>query len=95
MISSPASIASSNVGALRLSSMRFGKVASTTTVTVFGLELVDERAHCLVELLQARQGATLGCEVRSVDDDVLDGHPVSKSTSCVALHRGMLQQIAR
>ena len=93
-MSSPASTASSNV-ARSASSMRFGKLASTTTVTVVGLELLEERAHCLVELLQARQGASLGREVRSVDDDVLDGHPVCKSTSCVRVHRGMLQQIAR
>ena len=44
------------------------------------LVLLEVRAHCLVELLQARQGATLGRKVRSVDDDVLDGHPVCKST---------------
>ena len=79
--SSPAPSASSNA-ARSLSSMRFGKLASTMTVTFSGLYSSRYAAHCLVELTKARQGATLGREVRSVDDDVLDGHPVSKSTSC-------------
>ncbi len=33
-------------------------------------ELREERAHCLIELLQARQGATFRRDVRAVDDDV-------------------------
>ena len=87
-MSSPASTAPSKV-ARSDSSMRFGKLASTTTVTVCRLVLLEVRAHCLVELLQARQGASLGREVRSVDDDVLDGHPSLQVNQLSAMHRGI------
>ena len=78
----------------RSRSMRFGKVASTTTVTVLGLYSSRNARTASSSCARLGKRATFGRDVRSVDDDVLDGHPVSKSTSSRALHRGMLQQIA-
>jgi hypothetical protein len=44
-------------------------------------ELVEERAYGFVQLSEARRGAPFGGDVRSVDDDVRDGHVTAKSSS--------------
>ena len=66
-------------------SIRWPKVASTTTMTSvpgeFGLELPDG----VVELGQARNGAALGRDVRSVHDGVGGGHvgPVNHPAAAI------------
>ncbi len=42
--------------------------------------LGEERTHCFVELSEARQAATFGCDVGSVDNDVRDSHAATKSS---------------
>src|SRR3954470_16525184 len=51
-------------------------------------ELFEEGAHRLVELSEARGCAPLGGDVRTVDDDVLDGHVDPQSSSYVATSEG-------
>jgi hypothetical protein len=43
-------------------------------------ELAEERAHSVIELRQARQRSALGREVGAVDNDVVHGHSMNKST---------------
>ena len=49
-------------------------VASTMTVISALRVVAPELGDSFLELLQARQGPSLGGDVGSVDDDVLDGH---------------------
>ena len=74
--------------------MRFGEARVDDDGDRGRVELGDERAHRFIELLQARKRSALCGEVRSVDDDVVVGHPGIKSTRVAARALGCCAESA-